>query len=118
MKHIGRWVALLATVTLAACTTAPTTVEHYQMYLPEFPSLLVAHTQAAPPPDQAAYIAANADTREQLLTDAYNAQTTNLWTCNIDKDKVADWWQKQQAAVAAANGASAPVAASAAQVGQ
>jgi hypothetical protein len=118
MKRIGRWVALLATVALAACTTAPTTVEHYQMYLPEFPSLLVAHTQAAPPPDLSQYLAANADAREQMWTDAYNAQTTNLWTCNIDKDKVQDWWTKQQAAVAAANGASASVAASAAQVGQ
>lgn len=118
MKHIGRWMALLAPVVLAACAAQPTTVEHYQMYLPEFPSLLVAHTQAAPPPNPAQYIAADADTREQLLTDAYNAQTTQLWTCNVDKDNVQSWWTKQQAAVAAANGASAAVAASSAQVGQ
>jgi hypothetical protein len=125
MKRIVRLVAIaLATAALGACATQPTEVNHYQMYLPQFPSLLVNATPVAPPPDPTTYTNANDQQQKTMLRDAYDAQTTNVMTCNIDKGQISSWWDQQTAAVAAANAASgtaaanAPVAASQAKVGQ
>lgn len=108
MKQIGRWVALLGvTLAVTGCGTQPTQVDHYQMYLPEFPSLLVVHTPVAPPPDRSAYLGANTDQQKTMLMNAYLAQTANVMTCNIDKDNVASWYAKQQTVVDQANAATA-----------
>jgi hypothetical protein len=125
MKRIVRLVAIaLATAALGACATQPTEVNHYQMYLPQFPSLLVNPTSVAQPPDPTTYTNANDQQQKTMLRDYGNAQTTNVMTCNIDKAQIATWWAQQTAAVAAANAASgapaasAPVTALQAQVGQ
>jgi hypothetical protein len=126
MKQVIRLAVLAgAALALSACGTAPTTlVNHDQMYLPVFPSLLTAHTTISPPPDKDAYLAANSDQQKTMWRQAWQTQTQNVLTCNIDKDSINSWYAQQSAAVAAANSASgaaaasAPVAASSAQAKQ
>jgi hypothetical protein len=127
MKRIVTLVALLCAAALAACTTAPTQVENYQMTLPDFPTLLVDPTPLAPPPDQKTYLnpVTTWQQKEAMWLTAYNQQTTNVMTCNIDKTNITSWWTQQEQVVAqtnAANGgpaaASGPVAASAPKASQ
>jgi hypothetical protein len=120
---IMKKIALLGAIAvLSACTSAPQIVNHYQMYLPTFPSLLVTPTAVEPPPDRAAYMAATDKQREQMLMKAYINQTGNVNTCNVDKTNVTSWYTQQQAVVAKANAASGvaavPLAASGAQAKQ
>jgi hypothetical protein len=125
MKQVIRLAVLAgAALALSACGTAPSVVNHDQMYLPVFPSLLTAHTTISPPPDRTAYLTASSDEQKTMWRQAWQTQTQNVLTCNIDKDNVNSWYAQQAAAVAATNGASgaaaasAPVAASAAQAKQ
>lgn len=123
MKQLIR-AAVLAAAALAVtgCATQPSLVYQDKMYFPQFPSLLVAHTTIAPPPDRDAYMAANSDQQKTMWRQAWQLQTQNVMTCNIDKDNIASW-VTQQATIAAepasgASAASAPVAASGAQAKQ
>jgi hypothetical protein len=119
MKQVIRLAVLAgAALALSACGTAPQVVNHDQMYLPVFPSLLTAHTTVSPPPDKDTYMAASSDQQKTMWRQAWQQQTQNVLTCNIDKDNINGWYEQQSAAVAAANGASAPVAASGAQAKQ
>jgi hypothetical protein len=128
MKRIVTLVAVACAAVLAACTTvAPTQVNHYQMTLPDFPSLLVSPSDIAPPPDQKTYLATSTSwqQREAMWLTAYSQQTTNVMTCNIDKSNIQAWWTQQEQVVVqtnAANGtspaASGPVAASAPKASQ
>lgn len=120
MKQVIR-AAVLAAAALAVtgCATQPSIVYQDKMYLPQFPSLLVGHTTVSPPPDKDAYMAANSDQQKTMWRQAWQQQTQNVLTCNIDKDNISSWYQ-QQSAIAAepASGASAPVAASSAAAKQ
>ncbi len=102
---------------LSGCAGAPQVVQTYQMYLPQFPNLLVTPTNVTAPPDPATYIGASAEERDQLLTEAFIQQTSNVNTCNIDKGQIASWYTQQQAVVAAANAASGTAVASPAASG-
>jgi hypothetical protein len=119
MKQVLRLAVLAgAALALSACGTQATLVNHDTMYLPVFPSLLTVHTVVSPPPDKDAYMAASADQQKTMWRQAWQQQTQNVLTCNIDKDNINSWYAQQSAVVAQANGASAPVAASAAQAKQ
>lgn len=119
MKQVFRLAVLAgAALALSACGTTATVVNHDQMYLPVFPSLLSAHTVVSPPPDKDAYLSAGNDQQKTMWRQAWQQQTQNVLTCNIDKDNITSWYAQQAALVAVANGASAPVAASGAQAKQ
>jgi hypothetical protein len=124
MKRIVTWVAVVCTAALAACATvAPVQVNHYQTTLPDFPTLLVNATPVAAPPDQKTYLLSDTtwQQKEAMWLTAYGQQTTNVMSCNIDKTNISSWWNQQEAIVVkmnAADGTSAPVAASAGQASQ
>lgn len=118
MKRVRLAALACAALAVTGCATQPTVVYHDQMYLPDFPSLLVAHTSVAPPPDKTTYMAASSDQQKTMWRQAWQQQTQNVLTCNIDKDNIGTWYSQQAAAIAATNAASAPVAASGAQAKQ
>lgn len=119
MKQLIRMAVLAgAALAVAGCATQPSTVYQDTMYLPQLPSLLVQHTPVSPPPDQATYLAASSQQQKTLWLQAWQLQTQNVMTCNIDKDNVGVWYSQQAALIAKGNAASAPVAASGAQAKQ
>jgi hypothetical protein len=97
----------LLILSLSGCGSAPTVVNHYQTILPEAPALLLDDCPVAPPPDRAQYLASDWEGKENLLSQAYIAQTTKLANCNIDKQNLRFWWAQTRAAVDRANAADA-----------
>jgi hypothetical protein len=96
---------------IAGCGSQPTLETRYQTFLPELPAILVADCPVTPPPQRDVYAAADTETKEQLLSAAYQAQTNNLGSCNQDKAGIRTWYKQQKALVAKANAASAPAGA-------
>jgi hypothetical protein len=115
----GRLMAVLVllstALTLGACTTQPTTpVWKYQTVLIAPDPSMTQHCPVTPPPTDAAYLAASAEDKEGMLTDAYNGQTANVSTCNKSLDRLTSWVAQQKALYPdALTGASAAAAASA-----
>lgn len=100
--------ASLLVLCLEGCESTPTVVNHYQTILPEIPAILLGDCPVAPPPDRTQYLASDWEGKEDLLSQAYIAQTTNLAGCNIDKKNLRAWWAQTRAAVDKANAAGAP----------
>ncbi|WP_233874154.1 hypothetical protein [Paraburkholderia adhaesiva] len=65
----------------------------------------MADCPVAPPPDREQYLASDWQGKENLLAQAYIAQTTNLASCNIDKKNLRTWWAQTREAVEKANAA-------------
>jgi hypothetical protein len=103
----------LMVLCLGGCESTPTVVHHYQTMLPEIPSILLSDCPVAPPPDRTQYLSSDWEGKENLLSQAYIAQTTNLANCNIDRKNLRAWWAQTKAAVDKANAAGAPPDASA-----
>jgi hypothetical protein len=87
-----------------------TPVWKYQTILIAPDASMMQHCPVTPPPAKAAYLMANDQDKEGMLTNAYNGQTANVSTCNKGYDRMASWVAQQKALYP---GASAPVAASA-----
>ncbi|MBB5409239.1 hypothetical protein HDG34_003180 [Paraburkholderia sp. HC6.4b] len=98
----------LTALCVAGCSTTPAVVNHYQTILPEIPAILLADCPVAPPPDRTQYLSSDWEGKEDLLSQVYIAQTTNLANCNIDKKNLRTWWAQTKAAVDKANAAAAP----------
>jgi hypothetical protein len=98
-----------AALSVAGCGSQPVLDTRYQTFLPELPAILVADCPVTPPPERDVYAAADTETKEQLLSGAYQAQTNNIGGCNQDKAGIRTWYKEQKALVAKANAASAPV---------
>jgi hypothetical protein len=107
MRLMGALILMsVITILFGGCTTAPTTpVWKYQT---------MQHCPVTAPPAKAAYLMADDQDKEGMLTNAYNGQTANVSTCNKGYDRMASWVAQQKALYPdAISSASAPVAASA-----
>lgn len=116
MRLMGALILMsVLTILFGGCTTAPTTpVWKYQTILIAPDASMMQHCPVTAPPAKAAYLMANDQDKEGMLTNAYNGQTANVSTCNKGYDRMASWVAQQKALYPdAISGASAPVAASA-----
>lgn len=103
------YLMLAAAVSLAGCVgSASVPVNHYTTQLIEPGMSMRTLCPVAPPPTKAAYLAVDHDTREGMMTDAYNAQTANIGECNQKISRLNTWYVQQEKALAP-SAAGAPV---------
>lgn len=109
VKDVLRWMLLLSTMLMVACTTTqPEVVVEHRTMLIAPPSAMLAPCEVEPPPEQDLFMRADEVATINMLRIAWIKQTSRLDQCNTKLGVIRQWSAEQRTIIENADKSTQP----------